>query len=342
MRAKIALLLSASLLTSAIAATAQPLPCASVAPEVRERVREAGACRDATPEDVSVKGAAAAPSSSVTMKLSDGTVVRIPSEISSTINDGRKRAATNETAKPKGAPRASAQSKPGVSGGRVPELQKLKVPDVIGRSYAGAGDALAEFKIDRIETASAAPAGEVLAQEPAPATLVPPGSTISLRVSDGSLARVADTTPITAPATAAAPPSAPVPAADPAPATATAPAPASEPTVPPAPRARFPIAFSANAALILGAGVLLGLLLGALLMRQWLLRRKRLADEDAAPPALYQRRQPVDAGTGGVETEVTPEFRFAARLYPGETTIALVPRPDSEEVAIEHSSDQHG
>ncbi len=246
MRAKIALLLSVSLLTGAIAATAQPLPCASVAPEVRERVREAGACRDATPEDVAPKGAAPAPSSAVTMTLSDGTVVRIPSEISSTINDERKRAATNETAKPKGAPRASAQSKPDASAG--PASQKLKVPDVIGRSYVGAGNALAEFKVDRIETASAAPAGEVLAQEPAPATLVLPGSTISLRVSDGSLASVADKTSVTAPATAPAPPSAPAPAADPAPATAaapapataTAPAPASEPTVPPALRRSIP------------------------------------------------------------------------------------------------------
>jgi hypothetical protein len=217
------------------------------------------------------------------MKLSDGTVVRIPSEISSSINDARMRAATKETAKPKGAPRAraSAQSKPDVS--------------------------------------------------------------------DGSLASVVDKTSITAPATAAASPSAPAPAADatpataaaPAPATATAPAPASEAAVLPAPRARFPIAFSANAALILGAGVLLGLLLGALLMRQWLLRRKLVVDEDAAPPTLYQHQQPVDTGTGGVQTEAAPEFRFAARLYAGETTIALVPHPDSEAVAIEQSSDQH-
>ena len=76
-------------------------------------------------------------------------------------------------------------------------------------------------------------------------------------------------------------------------------------------------------------------------MRQWLLRRKRLADEDAAPPTLYQRQQPVDTDTGGVQTEAEPEFRFAARLYSGETTIALVPRPDGEVVAIEQSSDQH-
>jgi PASTA domain len=336
MRAKMALLLSVSLLTGAIAATAQPLPCTSVAPEVRERVREAGACRDATPDDVAPKGASPA----VTMKLSDGTVVRIPSEISSTINDGKKRATTKETAKPKGAPRASAQTKPDASAG--PALQKLNVPDVIGRSYVAAGNALGEFKVDRIETASAAPAGEVLAQEPAPNTLVLPGSTISLQVSDGSLASVADKASVTAPATAAAPSSAPAPAAEPAPATATAAAPRPEPTVPPSPRARFEIALSANAGLILGAGVLLGLLLGALLMRQWLLRRKRLADEDDAPATLYRRQQPVDTGTGGVQTEATPEFRFAARLYSGETTIALVPRPDYEAVAIEQSSDQHG
>lgn len=342
MRAKIALLLSASLLTGATAATAQPLPCASVAPEVRERVREAGACRDATPGDAAPKAAAPAPSATVTMKLSDGTVVRIPREISSNINDGRKRAATNEPAPPKSAPRAreSAQSKPGASGGPVPALQKLRVPDVIGRSYADAGSALSEFKVDRIETANSAPAGEVLAQEPAPGAVVLPGSGVSLQVSDGSLASAADTTSVTAPAIAAAPPSAPAPAADPAP--ATAPAPASEPAVQPAPRGRFPIAFSANSALILGAGVLLGLLLGALLMRQWLLRRKLAADENA-PPTLYQNQQPVDTDTGGVsETEAASEIRFAARLDPGETTIELAPLADGEEVAIEHSSDQHG
>jgi hypothetical protein len=135
MRAKIALLLSASLLTGAIAATAQPLPCASVAPEVRERVREVGACRDATPGDAA-KAAAPAPSDAVTMKLSDGTVVRIPREFSSGINDGRKRPATNEPAPPKSVPRAgkSAQSGPRASGSPTPAQQMLKVPDVIGRS----------------------------------------------------------------------------------------------------------------------------------------------------------------------------------------------------------------
>lgn len=344
MRAKIAWLLSATLLAGATAAAAQPLSCASVAPEVRERVREAGACRDAAPGEAAPKDAAPASPAAVTMKLSDGTVVRIPREISSNINDGRKRAATNEPAPPKSVPRAgkSAQSERGASGGPAPALQKLKVPDVIGRSYADAGSALADFKVDRIETASAAPRGEVLAQEPAPATLMLPGSTVSLQVSDGSLASAADTTPVTAPATAAAPPSTPAAAADSAPASAAASAPASEPTAPPAPRGRFPIAVSANAALILGAGVLLGLLLGALLMRRWLLRREPAADENAAPPTLTQHQQPVETSAGGIsETEAAPEIRFAARLYPGETTIALAPLADGDEVAIEQSSDHH-
>ena len=342
MRAKIGLLLSASLLTGTTAAAAQPLPCASVAPEVRERVREAGACRDAAPGDAAPKASAPAASGAVTMKLSDGTVVRIPREISSNINDGRKRTPTNETAPPKSAARASqpAHSKPVASAGPSSTLQKLKVPDVIGRSYADADSALANFKVERIETASAAAAGAVLAQEPVPGTPVLGGSTIRVQVSDGSLAGAAGAIIDTAPATAVAPPSAPeAPAADPAVASATSPAPASEPTVQPAPRGRFPIAFSANAALILGAGVLLGLLLGALLMRQWQLRRMLAADANPAlPAALYQHQQPVETT---LRTEAMPEIRFAARLDPGETTIEFAPLVDNEADAIEQSSGQH-
>ena len=335
MRAKISWLLSATLLVGATAVTAQSFPCASVAPEVRERVREAGACRDATPDDAAPKDAAPA-SSAVTVSLSDGTVVRVPREISADIRDESKRAATSKTAAPA---RAFTQSKPDASGEPAPALQKLKVPDVIGRSYADASRALAEFKVDRIETASAAPSDEVLAQEPAPATLMLPGSTVSLHVSDGSLASAADTTSVTAPATAAAASTTPAPATDSTAASAAARVPASEPTVPPEPRGRFPIASSANAVLILGTGVLLGLLFSALLVRQPLLRRKLAAEENAAPLRPSQHQQPVKPG-GVSETGAAPEIRFAGRLDPGETTIVWV-RPDGDEVAIEHSSDHH-
>jgi len=281
MRAKISWLLSATLLLGAAAATAQSFPCASVAPEVRERVREAGACRDATPGDAASTDAAPA-SSAVTVRLSDGTVVRVPREISSITSDGRKRAAVNDTA---ARARVSPPSEPDASGNPARALQKVEV-------------------------------------------------------SDGSPASVAGTTPVTAPATAAAASSTPAPATDRVPALAAAPVPASEPTVPPGPRGRFPIAFSANAALILGAGVLLGLLFGALLMRQWLGRREPAAGVNAAPPTLYQHQEPVETAVGGVsETGAAPEIRFAARLYPGETTIVLAPLPDGDEAAI--ASDHH-
>ena len=345
MRVKIALLLSAFLLTGAIAATAQPLSCASVAPEVREHVREAGACRSVTSGDIALKGAAPTSSSAVTMTLSDGTVVRIPRDISSNINDGRKRAASSEKApQPKRAARArpSAQSPPDASRDSAPAPQ-FNVPDVIGRNYADAAGVLAEFKIDRIETASAAPSGEVIAQEPAPATLMLPGSTVSLQVSDGSLASAADIAPVAetntaaAPAPAPAPPAAPTSASDP---TQTPSTSASDPTQTPAPRELFSIAFSLDAVLILGVGVLLGLLLGSLLMHQ-LLRRKLSGARTAAAstPSPHQTVETVGVGVAS-ETEA-PEIRFAARLVPVETTIAFSPVPDAEELATEHWSDHY-
>ena len=333
MRAKIALLLSASLLGSAIAA--QPVPCASVAAEVRDRVREAGACRDA--DDAALK-AAAALSGTVTMKLSDGTVVTIPREISSSIN-GRKRAVTNEPAPPKSVSRAGkfAQSGPGASGNPPPALRTVQVPDVIGRSAADAGSALAQFNVERVQTASAAPAGEVLAQEPGAASLVPPGSTVTLQVSDGSLAAASGAG---IPAVTEVPMPAPAAAATPAPAPVAELAPPTTRTSETATRG-FQNVFSANSALILGAGVSLGLILGALLMRQWLRRRDSMADEIAAAPALYLN-QSVDTGSVASAPEVVAEVRFAARRDPSETTIEFVALADDEALAIEQSSEQHG
>ncbi len=120
-------------------------------------------------------------------------------------------------------------------------------------------------------------------------------------------------------------------------------APAIQPATQPEPatRGQFPIVFSTNSALILGAGVSLGLLLGALLMRQWLLRRELMAEPSPAAPTLY-REPPVDTGSGAAATDEVPEVRFAARRDPGETTIEFVALADDEAVAIEQSSEQHG
>ena len=334
MRAKIALCVSASLLASA--AVAQSVPCASVAPEVRDRVREAGACRDATTDD-----AAVAPSGMVTKKLSDGTVVRIPREISANINEGRNRAATNKPAPPKSVARAgnSTQTAAKASADELPP-KKVPVPAVIGRNDSDAGSALAEFKVDRMQVPSAAAAGEVLAQDPAPADLAVPGSTVTLQVSDGSLAAAASKGTAPTGANETAPAQAPAAVAVPTPAPVVA-------SVMPATRTSegatrgFATMLSTNGVLVLIAGVSLGLILGALLMRQWQLRRKSVADEIVTAPAPYQK-QSVDRVSVTLPLDVTGELRFAARRDPSETTIEFVAFADDEAVSIEQSSEQHG
>jgi hypothetical protein len=255
----------------------------------------------------------------------------------------RNRGACSD-AKPAPRPRASARSKSSASGRPASAQQNQLVPHVIGRSFTDAARALAKFKVERIETANAAPAGEVLAQEPAPAALGRPGSTVVLQVSDGSLAGAASTNPVTAPATAAAASSAPAPATSLAPASTAVPLPPQEPIDPPGARGQFPSAFWAIG-LIFGAGVSLGLLSGALLMRQRLLRGQLAVGENAPLPTLPQRQQPVDQRPaesdvcGLSETGASSEIRFAAGLVPAATTIVLAPLPDADGISIEYSSD---
>jgi len=253
----------------------------------------------------------------------------------------RKRGACRD-AKTAPRPRASTQSRSSVSDRPTSAQQKLLVPDVIGRSYANAAGALANFKVERIEAAGAAPTGEVLAQDPEPATLGRPGSTVILQVSDGSLATVASMNPVPAPVTAAAASSTTAPATDLASASTVDPMLPQEAAVPSGARGQFPTALSANVALIFGTGVLLGLLSGALLMRRRLLRRQLAVGEYAPPPTFPQHRQPAVADTGRVsEPGASSEIRFAARFVPVETTLVLAPFPGDDEVSIDYSSDHH-
>jgi hypothetical protein len=221
------------------------------------------------------------------------------------------------------------------------------VPDVIGRAHADAARALADFKVERIDAASAAPTGEVLAQDPAPATLGRSGSTVKLQLSDGSLTTAASTKPVAAPVTAAAASITTSPATDLAPASTAAPMAPQQPDVPPEARGRLSTALTANAAFIFGAGVLLGLLSGALLMRERLLRRQLAVGEFAPPPTLPQRQPPVDqqpaeSNAGGISLPgASSEIRFAARFVPLETTIALAPFAGADEVSVDYSSDHH-
>jgi hypothetical protein len=116
---------------------------------------------------------------------------------------------------------------------------------------------------------------------------------------------------------------------------------------PRAARGQFPTAFLAVAALVFGAGLSLGLLTGALLMRRRLQRGQRAVGEIAPAPLLPPRQQPVDqrpaeSDAGGLpEAGASAEMRFAARLVPAATTIVLAPLPHADGISIEHSSSTH-
>lgn len=211
----------------------------------------------------------------------------------------------------------------------TPVAETFELPNVIGRSSADASAVLAEFKVDRIEVvASGAPSGQVLAQYPAPGTGVPPGSAIALQVSDGSLANAATTTP--------ADPSPPSPATPP----VQTPTDASASTPPLVQSGRLPVASANNAALIVLAVVLLGLVLGALLMRRRLLGREPAVDVETAAPV-----EVAPAGVAPAEIHRSgmpvPEIRVAARLDAGETTIEFTAPLEADETTLEHSRELH-
>jgi PASTA domain len=215
---------------------------------------------------------------------------------------------------------------------RAPAVNEtLEVPNVIGRSYADAANGLTEFKVERVVVASAAPTGEVLAQHPASGSSLPPGSAIALRVSDGSLATAA----------------APVPASSTA---AVAPASQLEPATAPVQDDRVAGAsigeIASNVVAPLVAGVLLGLLLAAVLMRRAFLARSRAIDTvpanhvDTVPDEIASSQASAEVHTAAA-IEAPREIKFTARLDPGETTIEFSDLPEDEEAEIQYSRSQH-
>jgi hypothetical protein len=212
--------------------------------------------------------------------------------------------------------------------GPAPVIETLELPNVIGRSSADATAALAEFQVDRIEVvANAAPSGQVLAQDPAPGTQVPAGTPIGLQVSDGSLASAAAAAPQVAPTTRALTSS-------------------SEPP-------RAPMTLPGIAVLLLIAGVLLGLALGALLMRRWLVKRHAAETEAFAPtvvpsPLMPAGTPPETSMAKVVEPAAMPgpamaaaPITFSARLEEGEIAIEFTAPLDADEMTLEYSRDFH-
>lgn len=214
------------------------------------------------------------------------------------------------------------------STGPTPVAETIEMPNVTGRSDVDASRLLVDFKVDRIEVvASAAPSGQVLAQDPAPGTALAPGSKIGLQVSDGSLAQAAATTPVV--------PSPPPPATPP----VQTPAEASASTPSPVQSDRSPVTSTGSSALMLIAVVLLGLVLGALAMRRRVLGREPAVDAESSAAVDVAR---ADVALAGIGSSVpAPEIRVAARLDAGETTIEFMAPLEADETTLEHSRELH-
>jgi beta-lactam-binding protein with PASTA domain len=244
------------------------------------------------------------------------------------------------------------------------QSETVEIPNVVGRSGADASRLLADFKVDRIEVvANAAPSGQVLAQDPAPGTAVPPGSTIGLQMSDGSLANPAATKPAVS--------SAPSPATP-----LQTPTDASKPSVQ---NRQFAITSMSNDALMLIGVVLTGLVLGALLIRRRALGGApavnavtaaptgtapvvvapvEIAPVEIAPVEIAPAEiapveiapveiAPVEIAPADVVLPETdrggvqlPEIRVAARLEAGETTIEFTVL-EADETTLERSRELH-
>ena len=241
-------------------------------------------------------------------------------------------------------PKASARTAAGsaivliVSSGPAPVIETFELPNVVDRSYSDASKVLAEFKVDRIEVvASAAPSGQVLAQDPAPGAQVVAGSVVRLQVSDGSLASAAVAAPAAvaevapAPAAVAETAPAPAPAAVAEAAPAPAPAPPAPVTVEPS-----PATFSASTTPALIAGALLVLALLAIALRRWSLNRRPLAID--VEPAAHADLPPTELDVIHVPIA---EISFSARVDEGETTIEFAAPSDADETTLEHSRELH-
>ena len=148
-------------------------------------------------------------------------------------------------------------------------VEIFEMPNVVGRAYTDAARSLAEFKVSRSEVASAEARGRIIAQSPAAGVTLLPGDAVALQISAGDGSALTATAEVDTAATPAAPSG------------------ASTPTKTEGKRGVF------RGVVAISAAIVLGLIFGALLMRQWVFRQRAVAAADgaitsmsAAPPAL--------------------------------------------------------
>lgn len=135
-------------------------------------------------------------------------------------------------------------------------VEIFEMPNVVGRSYADATRSLAEFKVSRRDIVGTEPRGQITAQVPAAGATLLPGDEVALLVSAGSAAASTATAEVGAAAAT------------------TSNAPAAEKNS--GGRSVF------RGVLAIGGAVVLGLIFGALLMRQLLFRQRAVAAADDA------------------------------------------------------------
>jgi beta-lactam-binding protein with PASTA domain len=212
-------------------------------------------------------------------------------------------------------PRAAARAAAGsvitltVSSAPRAAVEIFEMPNVVGRADADAARSLAEFKVSRSAIASAELRGRVVAQTPAAGATLLPGDSVSLQISAGSGAA----STVTAAANAA-----------PAPPSASAPAETEG-------RGVF------RGVLAVSAAVGLGLILGALLMRQWLFRQRAVAAADDAITSMSPAPPVITTVDILLEEETAKPGDLINNLQVGEPSL----EPQEKDVGSSDEQEKH-
>ena len=190
----------------------------------------------------------------------------------------------------------------GVASAPRATIEIFEMPNVIGRAYADALRSLAEFKVSRNEVDSAEPRGRIVGQTPTAGSTLLPGDAVTLQVSANSVAAAASATTTTDVDTGKRS----------------------------APQEAVP-ASKANGGrevltgmLAIAAAMGVGLIVGALVMRQWLSRQRAVAAADNAITQMSPAPPPMIASVDILLEE--------ERVLPEGPGPAPVPEPPADEL----------
>ena len=193
-------------------------------------------------------------------------------------------------------------------------VEIFEMPNVVGRAYTDAARTLAEFKVSRSEVASAEVPGRIVSQAPAAGATLLPGDAVSLQISAGPDGASAAVTAASSSAT---------------------------PTVPAGVSTPEKKAESGRgifrSVVAIGAAVVLGLIVGALFMRHWVLRQRAVAAADEAIVSMSPAPSTVTSVDILLEEDAAPERVDDLQI---EAPSPRVPRSPEPKEDSESSSEQ--